>query len=349
MTTSSARPLRIGVAGLGFGASVHAPALLSFPDVEVIGLAGRSAEKAQAVADKLGILKGCSSVPELLDLGLDAITLALPPYQVAAAVNAALARKVPVLCEKPLGTDVATSAELARNAEGITSAMDFIFAELDTFLLLKQLIDGGALGSVRHANLLWLTESWAHRSRMWSWKTDAGQHGGVLSLFGSHVFFLAEWLFGRAESVRAHLAPSAAARFAPADARAAEDLVDCRFRHESGTLFTCIFGNANPGITMHRWTVVLDGGTVVVENGSSDYAAFKLHLLKPGAAPECFAEAPPEGDGRLPAFRRLARRFVDAVRDGSSMQPDLTAGARVQRVDAGVRVSAAADKEIRLD
>lgn len=349
MTVQPGRPLRVGIAGLGFGASVHAPVLLGFPDVEIVGLAGRSAEKAQAAADKLGIARGCGSIDELLDLRLDAIALALPPDQVAAAVDAALARKVAVLCEKPLGTDAASSAALAHRASGVTSAMDFIFAELDVFLQLKQLIDGGALGRVRHANVLWLTESWAHRSRGWSWKTDADLYGGALSLFGSHLFYLAEWLFGPAESVHAHLAQSFAASFAPTGARAAEDLVDCRFRHASGASLNCTFGNANPGITMHRWTVVLDGGTIVLENKSADYAAFSLHIQRPGTAQEHFAVAAPEGDGRLPPFRRLARRFIDAVRDSKPMQPDLTAGARVQRLDAAVRASAATNKAIPLD
>jgi predicted dehydrogenase len=349
MTAQVDRPLRIGIAGLGFGASVHALALLDFPDVEVVGLAGRSVEKAQATADKLGILKGCGSIAELLDLGLDAITLALPPDQVAAAVDAAVTRKIAVLCEKPLGTDSASSAALVQRASGMTSAMDFIFAELDVFVKLKQLIDSGTLGRVRHTNVLWLTESWAHRSQGWSWKTDADQYGGALSLFGSHLFYLAEWLLGPAESVFAHLAPSVAASFAPAGARAAEDLVDCHFQHASGASLSCTFGNANPGITMHRWTVVLDGGTVVVENSSADYAAFSLCIQRPGVAPEHLCVASPEGDGRLPPFRRLARRFIDAVRKGEPMQPDLAAGARVQRLDAGVRASAAANKEIRLD
>lgn len=349
MTVQPGRRLRVGIAGLGFGASVHAPALLGFPDVEVVGLAGRSAEKAQAAADKLGIPKGCGSITELLDLDLDAITLALPPDQVAAAVGAALARNVPVLCEKPLGTDAGSSAALAQRARGMTSAMDFIFAELDVFVRLKQLIDEGALGRVRHANVLWLTESWAHRSRGWSWKTDADQYGGALSLFGSHLFYLAEWLLGPALSVQAHLAPSFAASFAPPGARAAEDLVDCRFLHASGAPLNCTFGNANPGITMHRWTVVLEGGTVMLENNSADYAAFSLFIQRPGAAPEHFATATPKGDGRLPPFRRLARRFIDAIRSGQHMQPDLTAGARVQRLDAAVRASAAANKEVRLD
>lgn len=349
MTIKPGRPLRVGIAGLGFGASVHAPVLLGFPDVEVVGLAGRSAEKAQAAADKLGISRGCGSIAELLDMGLDAITLALPPDQVAAAVDAALARNVAVLCEKPLGTDAASSAALARRASGVTSAMDFIFAELDVFAQLKQLIDGGTLGRVRHANVLWLTESWVHRSRSWSWKTDADQYGGALSLFGSHLFYLAEWLFGPADSVHAHLAPSFAASFTPPGARAAEDLVACRFQHASGVLFSCTFGNANPGITMHRWTVVLEGGTVVLENGSADYAAFSLSIQRPGASPEHFTAVASEGDGRLLPFRHLARRFVDAVHIGGAMQPDLSAGARVQRIDAGVRASAAASKEIRLD
>jgi predicted dehydrogenase len=42
------------------------------------------------------------------------------------------------------------------------------------------------------------------------------------------------------------------------------------------------------------------------------------------------------GDSRLPPFRALAERFVDAVSAGSACQPDFAAGARVQRLVADI-------------
>jgi predicted dehydrogenase len=342
MTQTGVRPLRIGVAGLGFGAAVHVPALQALPNVEVVGIAGRNPERAQATAQKLGVARAASSVHELLDMELDAITLALPPDQVAAAARAALSRGVAVLCEKPLGMNAEEAAELAESAKGCVTAVDFIFAELDTFVRLKQLVDSGALGAVRHANVLWLTESWAHRSGTWSWKSDASQGGGVGTLFGTHLYFLAEWLFGPAQSVMSHAAAPVATSFAPLGGKTAEDLLHCISLHPGGVVWAATFGNANPGVALHRWTVVFERGHAVLENTGADYTGgFVLTVQPAGDRPSHWHEPQIDGDGRLRPFGRLLKRFVDSVRLSTSVFPDFAAGARVQRFDAAVRESVA--------
>lgn len=349
MTDSRNRPLRVGVAGLGFGADVHIPALLSLPGVDLVGIAGSSTERAALVAARLGIANACGSVEELLGLGLDAVTLALPPNQVAAAVRAALDCGVAILCEKPLGTDAAEAAELAYLAAGHVTAMDFQFAELETFVRLKQIIDSGVLGQPRHAQVVWLTESWAHRNRAWSWKTDAARGGGAIALFGSHLFFLAEWLLGPAISVWARIDASATAAFAPAGTRSAEDLVHCRMEHRNGAVFAATFGNANPGSTVHRWTVVFEGGTVTIENATSDYMAnFSLVVSGGCLDGEQISEPKADGDGRLQPFRRLAARFVNGVCTNRPVYPDLAVGARAMTIDAAVRASATRGVELSI-
>lgn len=349
MSTFLPGNLRVGVAGLGFGAAVHAPALLSLPGLDLVGIAGSSTEHAVPVAARLGVANACGSVEELLDLGLDAVTLALPPDQVAAAVRAALDRGVAILCEKPLGTDAAEAAELAHLAAGRVTAMDFQFAELETFARLKQIIDSGVLGQPRHVQVVWLTESWAHRNHAWSWKTDAARGGGAITLFGSHLFFLAEWLLGPTISIWARIGASATAAFAPAGARLAEDLVHSRMEHRNGVVFAATFGNANPGSTVHRWTVVFEGGTVTLENVTSDYmAGFTLVVSGGGLDGERVAEPKADDDGRLQPFRRLAARFVDGARAGQPMYPNLSAGARALTIDAAVRASAARGVELSL-
>lgn len=340
--------LRVGVVGLGFGAAIHAPALVRLPGVELVGIAGSSRARAAPVAAGLGIENACGSVEEILELGLDAITLALPPSQVVAAVRAALDRGVAVLCEKPLGTDVREAAELVALAAGRVTAMDFQFAELKTFDRLKQIADSGVLGQPRHVQVVWLTESWAHRNKAWSWKTDAARGGGATTLLGSHLFFLAEWLLGRVVSVSARIGAAATTAFAPPGARPADDLVHCRMEYPSGAVFAATFGNANPGTTVHRWTVVFDGGTVTVENLMSDYmAGFGLTVSGGVLDGERLAETSSEGDGRLQPFSRLAGRFMDAVRSGRPMYPDLAVGTRALAIDAAVRSSADQGGEIQ--
>lgn len=339
------RPLRIGVAGLGFGADVHLPVLLGFPDVTVVGLLGRSNITSSKVSGLYGV-PVFDSIQELLNLDLDAVTLALPPTEIADVVKPALHRGVAILCEKPLGPDASHLEALSRLGRAKVTMVDFIFAELDVFMRLKRIIDDQTLGRLRYANLLWLTESWAHQNGTWSWKTDARRYGGVITLLGAHIFYLAEWLFGPASSVHANISSRVSSKFAPIGEVAAEDLVECRFRHDNQMTLNCTFGNANPGIAVHRWTVVFENASVILENTSKDYTAFKLYILKRDQPCECHTEPASSIDGRIAPFTKLARRFVDAARGGYLTYPDFRAGARVHDIELAVRKSAFSHEEV---
>lgn len=50
----SLRPIRVGVAGPGFGASVHVPALKHLPGIEDVALADRDPDRSRAVANRMG-------------------------------------------------------------------------------------------------------------------------------------------------------------------------------------------------------------------------------------------------------------------------------------------------------
>lgn len=343
------RPLRVGVAGLGFGAAVHAPALLGMPGVELVGICGRDEARARDVARRLGVPCGTGDLSGLLDLGLDAVTLALPPDQAERAALAALGRGCAVLCEKPLSSDAASARAMASRAEGRLTAVDFQFAELRAFRRLRELRDEGVIGRTRHVCVTWLTESWAHRSRSWSWKTDAARGGGVPALFGSHLLYLAEWLLGPARWIEARLDASATAQFAPPGAVAAADLVHLRMEHPGGVIFSAVFGNANPGMHLHEWLVVGDRATLELKNPTKDYMrGFDLWLHGEGGGGVALeGDDLVETDGRIPPFRSLAARFLAALRAGeTAFSPDFAAGARVQDLMAALELSASSGRPV---
>lgn len=334
--------LRIGVAGLGFGADVHVPALRQLPQVEVVALAGRNMERTKAIADRLGVPHACSPATALLNLDLDAVSLALPPDQTEDVVIAALGKGIGVLCEKPIAERLDSAKRMSMAARGRVTAVDFQFAELAMFAEFRRLILSRCLGDVRHANVVWLTESWAQRQRSWSWKTDGDLGGGVLALFGSHLLYLAEWLFGPVRRLNARCDRRATREFAPVSTKSAEDLVHLLMVHENDVPISVTFGNANPGLSIHRWIVVFERGSVCLENTANDYMAdFNLTVSdKNGMILTKLIEPREEGDGRIPPFRRLAARFIDALRNGNSCEPDLAQGARVQQLMGAVSRSA---------
>lgn len=346
----SQRALRLGVVGLGFGADVHVPAFNLLPDVEVVALLGKSADKAASVESRLRI-PVLTDAHRFFNLGLDAVSVAVPPGEVEAIVEHCHKQRLPVLCEKPLGANMPAAQRLAHKCSDLTTAVDFEFAELATFLALHEMIGARKLGDLRHIQVTWLNESWVHRSGTWSWKTDARRDGGVLNLFGAHVLYLMEWLVGPVVALCARLDSRVTAQLKPNDgARAAEDLVHAMFDHASGAVTSITIGNANPGLTAHRWTVVGSAGTAVIDNSTRDYMG-GFRLVATSASGELLSdvsEPVSDGDGRLPPFRRLAERFVAAVRAGTTCYPGFGEGARVQLLVDAVRQAALDNRAIGI-
>jgi predicted dehydrogenase len=350
MTGRGAARLRIGIAGLGFGLDVHLPGFRGIPNVEVIGLLGRDPVRAAAVAATTG-LPVSTDVTAWLDAPFDAVSLALPPAGLDEIAAAAMDRGLPILCEKPLGSDNASACALAARAAGRPSAVDFEFAELATFAALHEMIRAGAIGPIRHVAVAWLMESRAHRDGQWSWKTDAARHGGVVTLLGTHVFYLLEWLLGPIDRLSARLDCRATSRFIPADSeRPADDLAHLLLEHRGGAVSSVVLGNANPAVAVHRWTIIGERGSAVLENAGNSLTGFTLNVCdRDGRVIHRSAEATTGEDSRIEPFRRLASRFVAAVRAGTRCRPDFDDGARVAALADAAKHSASVGTWVKAD
>lgn len=329
------RPLRLGIAGLGFGGAVHLPVFASLPGVTVAALLARRLDKTQAVAAAHGVPLAVDSLPALLDSGVDAVALALPPAVAAEAASLALDRGIAVLTEKPIaaGAGVAWGLAAKALAMGRLAMVDFTFQELDAFRRLREWIVDGRLGAVRSVTITWLTQSFAHRRGLWSWKVDADAGGGVMAAQGSHIIHLLYWLFGEVTLHHAAYDHRATAAFTPADALPAADGAMLRLSVLGGAPVLVHLSNASPGGGHHRWEVVCDGGLLRLSNqGTGIMGGFSLVLRDADGREAVDLPAPDAGgpDDRLEPFRRLAARFVAAARSGQPAGPDFTDGALVQ-------------------
>jgi len=330
------KQLRIGVAGLGFGAAVHVPAFQSLPGVKVVVLAGSTEERARRRADKLGIELACAGFERLFDYDIDAVSLAMPPTQNAEAARMALDRQIPVLCEKPIAADADTAAGLAMRAEDHLAMVDFQFGELPAFRALSQLLRHPSLGPIRHIQVSWLTQSYAQRKALFNWKVDESRGGGVLNMMGLHFFHLAEWLFGTIDGLSARVDSRVTAAFTPPNASPAEDLVHITCELSSGVALQAVIGNASPGGCGHRIEVICQEGTIILHNPSEDYFSLILHRGRGEWEDITLLNDNSLGDG----FRSLAARFVDALQNGHTAAPDFSAAARAQALHAATIASA---------
>ena len=115
----TARP-RLGFAGVGWIGRRRLSAILADGSASIVAITDPSAEcraSARAMApDALEV----DSVDSLLALDLDGIVISTPSGLHAAQVRAALARGLPVFCQKPLaarGEDAAAVVDAARRAD----------------------------------------------------------------------------------------------------------------------------------------------------------------------------------------------------------------------------------------
>src|ERR1700731_383301 len=113
MPTPSSGPLRVGVIGTGFGASVQIPAFTASDDFEVVAVVSRRVENAARVASAAGIGWFSDDYRAMLgEVDLDVVSVAVPGGLHHEIVLAAAAAGRHVLCEKPFATSVDEGREM---------------------------------------------------------------------------------------------------------------------------------------------------------------------------------------------------------------------------------------------
>jgi len=115
------RALRVGVVGVGVMGSNHARVFAGLPGCELVGVADPDRRQADFVARTLG----CAAVEDaadLLDLKVDAVTIAAPTHLHRDIALACIARGVQVMVEKPIASSVEEGREIIEAARraGVT-------------------------------------------------------------------------------------------------------------------------------------------------------------------------------------------------------------------------------------
>jgi predicted dehydrogenase len=121
---------------------------------EIAAIASRDSAKAEEAAARLGIPKAYGSYEEMLDdPGIDAVYNPLPNHMhVPWSIRAAEAGKH-VLCEKPIGMNVAETLELmaARDRTGVTVGEAFMIQSHPQWVRTMELVRAGRIGQLRSA------------------------------------------------------------------------------------------------------------------------------------------------------------------------------------------------------
>ncbi len=115
------RSLRVGVIGVGVMGSNHARVFAGLPGAELVVVADPDRRQADFVARTLAC-DSVGNVNELLDLNVDAVTIAAPTHLHRDIALTCIARGVHVMVEKPIASSVEEGREIidAARRAGVT-------------------------------------------------------------------------------------------------------------------------------------------------------------------------------------------------------------------------------------
>ncbi len=142
--------MRVGVVGAGWVTQYHLPGWLRLSGVDVVAICDPDDSARAARADAFAIPLRFADLEAMLDQAeLDAVDIASPRQFHAAHARAVAARGLPILCQKPLGVDLAEAETLVAD---IGSRVPFMVHENWRFRPyyreLKAWLDAGVAGDI---------------------------------------------------------------------------------------------------------------------------------------------------------------------------------------------------------
>jgi scyllo-inositol 2-dehydrogenase (NADP+) len=324
---SMARPLRIGIIGLGWVSTHrHVPAIRRSGRFELIGVADRNPASAKAWGERLGVRHCIASSIDQVDWldDVDAVDVATSPMSHYPLILAALGRGKHVITEKPFTMSRAEGAELeavaSRSALQLNVVHNFQFAPA-TRRLLRDL-DSGRLGPVRSI----VACQWGNPSRrlpVWYQQLP----GGLFYDESPHLLYLMRRLAGgdlRLQGVDACASTTGNATPASIDASYRVSLphgdipvtMSCRFESPLSEWHVAVLGDGGAGmldVFRNIYTFLPNDGAhgaaqVVRTSLAASWSHWVQHLTN---GPAHFA-------GRLLyGNEQVFKDFGEAIRSGS--------------------------------
>jgi len=345
--------LAIGIVGTSWWAdAMHIPAIKNHPQAELVAICGRNAQTAQEMAERWSIPQVYTDWQAMIAAGgLDALIVSTGNDTHYPISMAAMAAGIHVLCEKPTGlnyTEAQTLAETA-TAKGLKNLVPFTYSYMPTARYLKELIDGGYIGTPYHLNMRYYT-GYA-RGGDYLWRFDLGKAGaGVVGDLGAHWLFLAELFYGEVAALSCLLGyhvPRPATDPANKPYALGDDsaLVTLQFANgaQGSVHVTAVCYEDTPFGQTHHMEFHGSGGTLysytdwdTVQQVSG--ARVGEGRIKELPIPERIwngARHDTVHNTYKDIFREqdlMTRQFISGIVDNTPLKPDFADGARIQRL-----------------
>jgi myo-inositol 2-dehydrogenase/D-chiro-inositol 1-dehydrogenase len=281
-----AEPVRIAVIGAGRMGRVHIEALGRSRGARPVAVV----DPVAAVRDAVGAsgLAAYATVEQLLAAGgFDGVLIAAPTDRHASLVTTLAAANVPILCEKPCGTNAEEAAVAARAVEAAGTLLQVGYWRrfVPELAALRERVARRELGEIT----LVASHQWDERPPGAEFRAHSG---GIAVDMGVHEFDQVRWLLGQEfEKVAAIPAGAPGADAAPSDP-------------DSAVVLARLSGGTAVSITLGR------------HFGEQDSCWFEA-FGRDGYERCAFMWGPDGEQAFLAALAAQADAFADAVRGGS--------------------------------
>lgn len=205
--------LKVAVIGTGAISPAHIEGYLQFKDrCKIVALCDIYPEKAQAKADKYGLeAKVVKDYKELLDEGIDLVSVCTPPYVHAPIAIDFLHAGSNVIVEKPMAASLKECDEMneavARSGKVLSVIAQNRFR--NPMMKLKAVLDSGQAGRILHAQVdsfWWRGHCYYDLWWRGTWEKEGG--GCTLNHAVHHIDALL-WMMGRPDQVQAFMSNTA--------------------------------------------------------------------------------------------------------------------------------------------
>lgn len=225
---------RIAIIGTGNISAFHIEGYLQFKDrCEIVALCDIYPEKARAKAEKYGLdAKVVADYKELLNDGIDLVSVCTPPYVHAPITVDFLLAGSNVLVEKPMAASLKECDEMNEAARKSGRVLSVVAQNRfrTPLMKLKSVLDSGLAGKIVHAQVdsyWWRGHSYYDLWWRGTWEKEGG--GCTLNHAVHHIDALL-WMMGRPSQLRAYMSNTAH------DNAEVEDLSIAMLRYPNGSL-----------------------------------------------------------------------------------------------------------------
>jgi predicted dehydrogenase len=253
--------IRAALIGASFAKAAYLPALAGVDDVEVVAVASAHLDSARSAAQAFGVPNAYNDWRAMLDKHpVDLVGIATPVVYHAPMTLTALEAGAHVICEKPMAMNSDEARAMLDKAQAL-GRVHLIGHELrfnPNRRKIKQLIASGAIGQVRHVNVVNISATWGDPASRpaGDWWSLAEMGGGRLGANGSHQIDLLRFWLGDIGAISGQLATMVPNRIGKQTGEpwtaTADDQVSFTAEMQSGAIVSVFLsGAARHGVGNH--------------------------------------------------------------------------------------------------